>query len=200
MSMGLYNINKSFGDLKVLSDFSLELPETGIIGLSGPSGCGKTTMLRILAGLESADAGHIDGLEGKKISMVFQEDRLLPWMNLIGNLLAVQKEAAIIRYYLEALKLADQAYSYPHELSGGMQRRAALARSLAYGGDIFIFDEPFKGLDRDLKSVIFPHIRDLARNSLVLIVSHETEDLTMLAEQTILFSGTPLTIQKRGEP
>lgn len=200
MSIGLYNINKSFGDLQVLNDFSLELPDTGIIGLSGPSGCGKTTMLRILAGLEIADSGYIEGLSGRKISMVFQEDRLLPWMNLIGNLLAVQKEAAVIRYYLEALKLAEQAYAYPHELSGGMQRRAALARALVYGGDLFILDEPFKGLDRELKADIFPHIRDLSKNSLVLIVSHETEDLTMLADKTVLFTGTPLSIQKRGEP
>ncbi|NLW11560.1 MAG: ATP-binding cassette domain-containing protein [Clostridiaceae bacterium] len=200
MGIGLHNINKRFGELEVLNGFSLELPETGIIGLSGPSGCGKTTMLRILAGLESSDEGYIDGLDGKRISMVFQEDRLLPWMNLIGNLLAVQKEAAIIRYYLEALSLTEQAYSYPHELSGGMQRRAALARALAYGGDIFILDEPFKGLDRDLKDSIFPHINDLGRNSLVLIVSHETEDLKTLADQILMLSGLPMKIQKRGEP
>lgn len=198
MCIGLKSIYKSFGDLLVLDDFSLELPETGIIGLSGPSGCGKTTMLRIMSGLETADYGQIEGLENKIISMVFQEDRLLPWMNLIGNLFAVQKEAAIIRYYLEALKLTEQAYSYPHELSGGMQRRASLARALVYGGNVFIFDEPFKGFDYDLKTEIFPHIKDLGRNSLVLIVSHEIQDLENLADQTIMLSGTPLTIQKKG--
>lgn len=194
MSISIKDVNKSYNDLIVLKDFSLELPEQGIVALSGPSGCGKTTLLRILAGLEKADSGSVHGVDNKRISMVFQEDRLLPWMNLMGNLFAVQPEASVIRYYLECLSLTEYAWSYPHELSGGMQRRAALARSLVYGGDIFILDEPFKGLDQKLRLDIYPHIRDLAVNSLVLLVSHDKEELTALADIIIKLDGLPLSI------
>ena len=91
------------------------------------------------------------------------------------------------------MQLTEQAYSFPSELSGGMQRRVSLARSLAYGGDVFLLDEPFKGLDSGLKNKIFPHIKDLAKESLVILVSHETDDLKLLSDQIMFFSGTPLT-------
>jgi NitT/TauT family transport system ATP-binding protein len=195
----LINIDKRYSELKVLDQFCLQLPAAGVVGLSGPSGCGKTTLLKLLGGLEKPDHGEIHGQSDKKISMVFQEDRLLPWLTVIGNLYVVQTDPSVIRYYLESMKLTAQAHSYPDSLSGGMQRRTALARALCYGGSVFLLDEPFKGLDLDLRQEISQHIEDLAKNSLVIIVSHDEGDLSNLADQIIYLSGPPLTVVNQRE-
>ena len=190
----IQNLCKSYNGHPVLSDFSLDLPDHGIIGLFGPSGCGKTTLLRILAGLEQAESGQINGLASRRISMVFQEDRLLPWLTALGNIAAVQPEPTVVQYYLKGLHLTAKAYQYPSELSGGMCRRVALARALAYGGDLFLLDEPLKGLDRPLKEQIYPHLLDLKPNSLVLLASHDESEIATLADLTCHLAGPPLKI------
>lgn len=193
MSISIEAVSKAYGALTVLDHFSLGLPERGIVGLCGPSGCGKTTLLRLIAGLETPDAGHIDGMAGKRLSMVFQEDRLLPWLTAAGNVSVVQPEPTVVRFYLDVLQLTEKANEYPSRLSGGMCRRVSLARALAYGGDLFILDEPFKGMDNALKQQIYPVIRDLKRDSLVILVSHDAIEIADLADQRWDFQGLPLT-------
>lgn len=189
------NLNKTYESQTVLANFSLSLPDHGIVCLFGRSGCGKTTLLRILAGLVAPDSGTITGLEHKRISMVFQEDRLLPWLTVAGNVGIVQPEASVVQYYLRSLQLSDKSRQFPAALSGGMRRRVALARALAYGGDLFILDEPLKGLDKGLKEAIYPHLRDLRQNSLVLMTTHDEGEIAALADQTFYVTGPPLTIQ-----
>lgn len=196
MSIQLHEVSKRYGKRSVLEQFSAVFPARGIIGLSGPSGCGKTTLLRLLAGLESPDSGSVAGVDHLRISMVFQEDRLLPWLSLIGNLAVVQSDPTVVRYYLECMQLSEHAHVFPEKLSGGMQRRAALARSLCYGGDLFLLDEPFKGLDHALREQIMPHIADLGKNSLVLIVSHDENELLTLSDSVFELKGPPLQIKK----
>ena len=190
------HISKSYNEIPVLSDFSLRLPEHGIIGLSGPSGCGKTTFLHIMAGLIEPDSGSITGLAGKKTGVVFQEDRLLPWLTAQENIDLIVKNSTLTQQWLDAIQLSDKADSYPSELSGGMKRRLALARALAFDCDLLLMDEPFQGLDDMLKETLYPLVRDAALTKPVVMVSHDITELNNLANQLYQAAGTPMTVER----
>src|SRR5690554_6827736 len=132
----LVNITKRFGDNVVLDNVSLDMPEKGILVISGPSGKGKTTLIRIMAGLIKQDSGEINGFEDKRKAFLFQEDRLLPWFNVLDNVTCVlkdEKKEDIARNWLNKFGLSGDLNKYPSELSGGMKRRVALARMFAFG-------------------------------------------------------------------
>ena len=190
------HISKSYNEIPVLSDFSLRLPEHGIIGLSGPSGCGKTTFLHIMAGLIEPDSGSITGLAGKKTGVVFQEDRLLPWLTAQENIDLIVKNSTLTQQWLDAIQLSDKADSYPSELSGGMKRRLALARALAFDCDLLLMDEPFQGLDDMLKETLYPLVRDAALTKPVVMVSHDITELNNLADQVYQAAGTPMKVER----
>lgn len=147
----LEKITLSYEDKTVLKDFSCELTEGESYALTGPSGIGKTTLLKVLAGLEKPQAGRVILPEGLKLRMVFQEDRLLPWKNVLDNVRLENGKEELARRLLEALGLAQEASSYPAALSGGMKRRAAIARALCAEPEVLLLDEPFNGLDEALK-------------------------------------------------
>ncbi|MCL1974942.1 MAG: ATP-binding cassette domain-containing protein, partial [Firmicutes bacterium] len=163
--------------------------------LSGPSGCGKTSLLLLLAGLLRPQAGKIQGLENKRLSMLFQEDRLLPWLSAAENVALVlpANQAKEALFWLELVELAQEKEQLPGELSGGMRRRVALARALAYNGDILLLDEPTNGLDNDLTHRILERIEELYAERLIITVSH---DISLLFSQTSLIklSGPPLAV------
>ena len=129
--MKLTNVSFAYGDKVILDHFSLELPDEGITALAGPSGCGKTTLLRLLARLETAQGGTIDA--PADTALLFQEDRLLPGLTAAGQIGVVLPKEESSMPWLEAVGLADASMLLPEELSGGMRRRVALARCLAYG-------------------------------------------------------------------
>lgn len=185
MNIQLANISKQFGEHKVLDNLSLELPGKGVIGVFGPSGCGKTTLLRLLAGLDKPDEGQISGLNVDRISMVFQEDRLLPWLTVLENIALVLPDRQEAGAWLAKVRLSDYASHYPAELSGGMKRRLALARALAKKCDLLILDEPFTGMDEQLKADLLELIRQEAEWRLVILVSHDREDLAALTDRII---------------
>ena len=167
----LRKITKSFGPQKVLCGLTAVLPEIGVVAVRGNSGSGKTTLLRIIANLENADSGEILGLENKRVSYVFQEDRLLPHVSALENISIIcEKETAL--QWLNLFGLGDAAEKKPTELSGGMRRRVAAARALAYGADILLLDEPFTGLDSENISVLKKEITRFAETGLVLLVNH----------------------------
>ena len=194
MSIRLLDVSKSFSGKPVIENFSLELPEHGVVGLSGPSGCGKTTLLRLLAGLENPDGGSIEGITGLTVSMVFQEDRLLPWLTALENIALILADHAAAQVWLDKVQLADYGNHYPAELSGGMKRRLALARALAKTSDLLILDEPFTGMDDVLKQSMINLIREDAQKRPVLLVSHDRADIEALDGQVIRMSDNGMII------
>lgn len=189
----LSHIDFSYGNTPVLRDFSLTLPESGVLCLFGPSGCGKTTVARLLLGLEQPQRGTVDGVPPKKAA-VFQEDRLLPWKTVWENVTlphtanGADRAAAILR----RVGLTEAQFSrYPHELSGGMRRRVAIARALASGGDFLLLDEPFSGIDAENGQAIAALIRDYAVTHPVLLITHLPHEAAWLDAQTHLMPTPP---------
>lgn len=160
----------------VLRDFSLTLPDSGAIAVMAPSGYGKTTFLRLLSGLLAPLSGSISGLEGKRAAYLFQEDRLLPWLTAEKNVEIVSGPEPA-HFWLEQMEITDGG-QYPRAMSGGMQRRVALARAMAYGGDILLLDEPFKGLDEALRSRIAARIR--GQFPLTVLSVHDAEEARLM--------------------
>lgn len=182
----LKNIVCAYDGKLVLNGLSLSLPETGVVALTGPSGSGKTTFLRLLAGLLLPASGSVEGMDGKRVSMAFQEDRLIPWLTALENVALVCADESRARETLGRLELADALEKRPDELSGGMQRRVALARALCYGGDVLLLDEPFKGLDDALKARVAECIRGVF--PLTVIATHDMNEAELLgcAERIVL--------------
>lgn len=195
MSFAISNLSKKYARTNVLDHLDLTLPEKGIIGLFGPSGCGKTTLLHILAGLVHADSGNIDGILPDQVSMVFQEDRLLPWMTAANNLNLAFSDVEKTRLWLTRMQLLEAQDVYPDELSGGMKRRLALARGLGFPAKLLLLDEPFKGLDLHLKNRIYPFVRQIAEEQLVLLVTHDPGEILSLTDQILLAIGPPLKLE-----
>lgn len=195
------SLYKSFGGPPVLEGFSLSLPDKGIACLLAPSGSGKTTLLHILAGLTAPDSGSLEGLEGVKISMVFQEDRLLPWLSAAGNIaLAQPKNLPCLppEKYLAMAGLEGQGDKRPGELSGGMNRRVAVLRALARlehtEKGLLLLDEPFKGMDRETKAPMMGMVASRAQKDLILLVTHDPEEAAVLADTVFLCSRGPFRI------
>lgn len=182
--MELRRVYKSFGEKAVLEDVSLCIPERQITCLFGPSGKGKTTVLRLLAGLETADSGEVIGVGERRVSLVFQEDRLLPWCTAEQNV-ALAAPGGDASRWLERMGLGADGDKYPHQLSGGMCRRVALARALAYDGEVFLMDEPFKGLDRGTKLRLLQEIRPALSGRTVLFITHDPEECDQLGGGTV---------------
>ncbi len=198
MGIELIKVSKAYGHQIILQDFTLSLPDKGIVCLQGPSGCGKTTLLRLMAGLEQPDHGEIRGTASQKsdgaplkIAMVFQEDRLLPSLSARRNIAIVNKDVDPDPL-MDRLGILEAADKQVHDLSGGMQRRVALARAIAYGGDVYLLDEPFKGLDPDTKKKIMDQFKPLGRHALIVFVTHDAAEAAYLGEQIIELTGPPL--------
>ncbi len=192
MSVNLNNVSFAYDTTPVLERVSLTLPESGVTCLWGASGCGKTTLLRLLAGLEKPSAGTVEG--GDRVSMVFQEDRLLPWLTALENVTLTGAKDAAARDMLRQLGLTEEeCLALPRNLSGGQQRRVALARALAADSDLLLLDEPFNGLDEDTWQNVVPLIAAYAAHRPVVLVTHIRQQAQALEAQMVPLTGTPLT-------
>lgn len=168
------NVTVSFDDNKVLNDFSAELPNKGLVLITGKSGGGKTTLLRLLLGLSKPDSGEVltDGIS--RFSAVFQEDRLVPTLTALENVALVSSKEEAEKRLCE-VGLSDSAALLPEELSGGMKRRVALARALAFSGDVLILDEAFTGLEETLCKELIEKIFLEYKDRLIIAVTHRPE-------------------------
>jgi ABC-type nitrate/sulfonate/bicarbonate transport system ATPase subunit len=207
------------GSLTVLRDVSFEVPAGGVVGLLGPSGCGKSTLLNMAAGLLLPDQGRVSvmgrdigasgvgAIDWSKVGYMFQDDRLLPWRVALGNVAlaleagdmprAERRERA--RAVLELVGLGDFASTYPHQLSGGMRSRVALARSLVTEPAILLMDEPFSRLDAQTRGTMHREIlriHDLRRMS-ILFVTHDVEEAVALADHIVMLAPRPGRVRRR---
>ncbi len=181
----LKNISVAFGEKQVLRNFSCRFEAGKHYALFGPSGCGKTTLLRVIAGLQKPDSGEVLCSSDMRIAFCFQEDRLLPWYTVKKNVVLAlppeiqrdaEKAGRIADTWLERVDLSGEGDAYPAALSGGMKRRAALARALAFDAPVMLMDEPFRALDEASHCDMLRLVRRLAQGRTLLLVTHDIRD------------------------
>lgn len=211
MSITVQQISRRFGDYQALSRISLEMGSGELVALLGPSGCGKTTLLRIIAGLESADEGQIflDGLDAthvpvreRGIGFVFQNYALFPSMTVADNIsfgLRVLPKAqrptkdAIkkrVTELLELVQLGGLGDRYPAQLSGGQRQRVALARALAIKPRVLLLDEPFGALDAKVRKELRQWLRDLHHELKItsVFVTHDQDEAVEVADRIVVMN------------
>lgn len=172
----LNNVSKYFSGEKVLSDFSCRIGDSGLTIISGPSGSGKTTLARIISGIDEDFSGERITDRELKVTYIFQEDRLISGLSALENVSLVSDRNTAEKI-LKSFGLDGNLDKKPDQLSGGMKRRTAVARALAYGGDLLVADEPFKGLDSELKSVVYDALISFSKKHAVILISHDREDI-----------------------
>lgn len=213
VKISVSGIAKSFvtdhGPLKVLEDISFEVADGETVAIVGPSGCGKSTLMNIVAGFTRPDRGSvaIDGVVQDKPSsrgiLISQQGSVFPWLTVQQNLmfglndLDHAEKQRLADHYAEMVGLKGFEKRYPHELSGGMLKRAELARALVVKPEILYMDEPFSALDALLHLRMrneLLRILDEERHTVVLI-THDVEEAIHLADRVIVLSARPTTIQ-----
>jgi len=180
-----------------------------VVALLGASGCGKSTLLNIVSGLDHADAGHLDiaGVpathfrDWRRMAYLFQEDRLLPWRSVLDNVMlglevlpvARAERAERARATLALVGLSGFEASWPHQLSGGMRSRAALARSLVTEPQILLMDEPFSKLDPQTRGQMHEELLRIQQiqKTTILFVTHDVEEAVVLADRIVLLDPRP---------
>lgn len=191
--LAVQDLTKYYGEKEVFSGFDLVIHGGQVTALMGPSGKGKTTLLRILSGLETPDQGQVRKEEAP-LSYLFQEDRLLPWLNIYDNLALILKETmdresadGKIRQVMEDMELGGELDKLPAQLSGGMRHRVAMARAFIYPAGYLLLDEPFKGLDEALKDRIIHRCWEhYTKDRSVLLVTHQPKDAQQLAQRVVI--------------
>jgi NitT/TauT family transport system ATP-binding protein len=191
----------------VLDDVSFDVPAHGVSAVVGPNGSGKSTLLRLVCGLLTPDAGtvEIDGAPvadaDQRVGLVFQEPRLLPWRTAIDNVAfplelggvgrAERHERA--RTLLDLVGLTQFARAYPHQMSGGMRQRAAIARALAREPQILLLDEPFSALDALTRERFNAELLDIWQRTgtTILIVTHSIAEAVFLADEVFVLTDRP---------
>lgn len=206
------NLGKSFGNIEVLKDITVDIYKGDVVFVVGPSGSGKSTFLRCLNRLEEPTKGHIyfEGTDitdpktdidkhRQKMGMVFQQFNLFPHMDIMKNLtLAPMKlqgksqqeaEAEAMRL-LERVGLADRAHAYPSQLSGGQKQRIAIVRALCMKPDVMLFDEPTSALDPEMVGEVLNVMRDLAAEKMTtVVVTHEMGFAREVATRVMFMDG-----------
>ena len=216
IKLEIKNISKGFGEIynreDILEDFDLKVMSAELLVLVGPSGCGKSTFVNLIAGFDKVDTGSII-MDGKEINkpgndrmVVFQETALIPWQTTIDNITfgplirgedksTIEKEAETL---LEKVGLIEFKDKYPIQLSGGMQRRAELARAMINKPEVMIMDEPFRGLDamsRELMQDFFVKLFEENRKTNIFVTS-EIDEAIFLADRLVVLTNKPTKVRK----
>ncbi|MES9812740.1 MAG: ABC transporter ATP-binding protein [Candidatus Thiodiazotropha sp.] len=188
--------------MSVIKDLEFEIVTDAFISLVGPSGAGKSTLLNILSGLDGNFDGSLEWVDGGPgcVSYVFQDPRLMPWLTVRENVELVmhdaKKDSSWVDHLLHLVELYERADAFPGQLSGGMQRRVALARAMAIKPDILLLDEPFSSLDAPTAASLQEMVLDLWRDhsSAVILVTHNLNEALELADRILFLSKGPASI------
>jgi len=208
------NVKKTYsgGAVVALQDINLEVDTNESVCVLGPSGCGKTTLLRVVDALIARDRGDvlIDGTSVTEprpnVAVVFQHFGLFPWKRLDENIAygldlrgsSKQQTAAAVARYLQLMGLKEFAKSYPHQLSGGMQQRAGLARALAINPSLLLMDEPFGALDAQTREMMQEELLRIleTEKKTMIFVTHSIDEAILLGDRIVVMSSRPGTIRK----
>lgn len=206
------NKNEAPKEFVAISNINLSVKEGEFITIVGPSGCGKSTLLDLLIGLNQPSSGRVL-IEGKEIEgpglnrgIVFQQYALLPWKTAKGNIefgleakgIPKNEWPKLVDYYLDLVKLKDFANRYPHELSGGMKQRVAIARSLAFNPDVLLMDEPFAALDAQTRETLQEELLQIWEKTkkTIIFITHGIDEAVYLGERVVVLTPNPGTIKK----
>jgi NitT/TauT family transport system ATP-binding protein len=207
-----WGTRRTVSETPVLSDINFSVAPGEVVTLLGPSGCGKTTLLRILAGLSSADRGEVrlDGAPtagpSREKAFVFQHFGLLPWRNVLENVSfpleldgvgKAERDAAAERY-VKLVGLAGFELHYPHRLSGGMQQRVGIARALTRNPRLLLMDEPFGALDAQTREILQEELLRIleATMNTVVCVTHSISEAVLLSNKVLVFTSLPGRIKR----
>lgn len=214
--LSIKKLNKSFqrdqNNLTVLDGIHLDIEQGEFISIVGSSGCGKSTLLRLIAGLDSDYQGEIllnkipiQGTDLKR-GLIFQEHRLLPWLTVSENIhlaleetgLSRSEKNARVNEHIEIVGLTGFENAYPHELSGGMAQRVAIARGLVNKPDILLLDEPFGALDAMTRSHLQAELQRIWQHEKItmILVTHDIEEAVYLGDRVIVMSARPGKIKE----
>ena len=209
------NVSKSFinpdgSKVKALNDVNLNIKPGSFISLIGPSGCGKTTLLRAIAGLNLADTGAVL-LDGEKVTkpgyergFAFQQANLYPWLSIEKNIAFGLKARGIfkekkqdVKEYIEMVGLKGFEKSYPHQLSGGMNQRASLARALVGHPKVLLLDEPLGALDAFTRMNMQDEILRIWKEQkiTIIMVTHDVDEAVYLSDQVVIMTPRPAKIE-----
>ncbi|MFD2829378.1 ABC transporter ATP-binding protein [Corticicoccus populi] len=217
MKVNVSAVNKSFSKnkqqpLKVLENIDFSISDGEFVSILGPSGCGKSTILKLIAGLDIPTSGEIE-VNKKTVTgpgtdrvVVFQEGGLFPWMSVIGNVMYGLKLKKISKHEaekramdgLKMVHLAKFKDAYPHELSGGMKQRVAIARSLVMDPDVLLMDEPFAALDEQTRLVLHQELQKIWEETgkTIIFITHNIREALTLSDRVLLMSTRPGRIKK----
>ena len=190
----ILNLSKHFfingKRIDVLKELNLSIKRDKITVILGRSGCGKTTLLRLIAGLEDVSLGEINFKEQAKIGFIFQEPRLMPFLNVYENIVLALKKHEIdevkIDRLISMIGLSDFKFAAVSQLSGGMSSRVSLARVLAYEANLILMDEPFAALDAFTRASMQAEILKLQAGKTIIFVTHNVDEALYLADEIIL--------------
>ena len=213
----IQNVGKAFPKedgtaTQALRGVDLEIRDEEFVCLVGPSGCGKTTLLRIIAGLETATTGTVT-VDGRPVTgpdpkrgMVFQEYSLFPWRRVIDNVafglemkgIPREERRHIADRYIEMVGLSQFRDAYPYELSGGMRQRVAIARALANDPDVLLMDEPFGALDAQTRNRMQRELLSLWQQTkkTIVFVTHSVDEAVYLADRIVVLSPRPASVRE----
>lgn len=204
------NVNKNFDDVKVLNNFSLTIEPGSFVSLIGPSGCGKSTLLRIIGGLEREYDGAVF-LDGEKIvsagsdrGFAFQGSNLFPWLTVQNNVAFGLKARKIYKEHkqdvadiINLVGLSGFEKSYPHQISGGMQQRASLARALVGHPKVLLLDEPLGALDAFTRMNLQDEILRIKNeyNMTMLMVTHDVDEAIYMSDKVVVMGARPSKVE-----